>query len=142
MRPEFHIFASSVQKERAEERRAAKHFAQGDPKRRTGDMDGSSNLFENHCPEGARHISPGQGHASVASVAAALGWDSSAFPSPERATQAARTGRSLFGLRTGYHAYPGRRFVRLRLPRAALRPSAATQGGASSVCGGLRSALG
>ena len=31
MRPEFHIFVSSVQKELAEERRAVRDFVQGDP---------------------------------------------------------------------------------------------------------------
>ncbi len=43
--------------------------------RRLGFAEGAARYFRlrRHCPEGARQISPGQGDASVASVAAALG---------------------------------------------------------------------
>jgi hypothetical protein len=70
------------------------------------------------CPEGARHISPGQGDASCASVAAALGSGSLRRKSPEGARQSMHRSVSPFqGWGIHRHRPPGRRYT---LPRADL----------------------
>jgi hypothetical protein len=100
--------------------------ASGNPIRASHRRDDSVSREEPHvffrlrrlCPEGARQISPGQGDASCASVAVALGSVSLRRKSPEGARQSMhRLVSPLQGFRTHSHHHPGRRYT---LPRADL----------------------